>query len=77
MIPEREEFRYGRIFYEYEYIHLVFQNKRYIGKTNFKQTHRNYLVNVKKIKELYIEDNLLILEANHKVPFSARYKAAF
>ncbi|MBC8754658.1 DNA-binding response regulator [Kordia sp. YSTF-M3] len=51
--------------------------KDVLANPDFKQTHRNYLVNVKKIKELYVEDNLIILEANYKVPFSARYKAAF
>jgi DNA-binding LytR/AlgR family response regulator len=51
--------------------------KEVLANENFKQTHRNYLVNVNKIKELYIEDNLIILESNHQVPFSARYKAAF
>jgi DNA-binding LytR/AlgR family response regulator len=51
--------------------------KEVLANPDFKQTHRNYLVNIKKIKELYVEDNLIILEANHKVPFSTRYKATF
>ncbi|WP_298513120.1 LytTR family DNA-binding domain-containing protein [uncultured Kordia sp.] len=51
--------------------------KNILANPDFKQTHRNYLVNIKKIKELYVEDNLIILETNHKVPFSERYKAAF
>ncbi|MGH1386909.1 LytR/AlgR family response regulator transcription factor [Kordia sp.] len=51
--------------------------KEVLANPDFKQTHRNYLVNIKKIKELYIEDNLIILGANHRVPFSERYKAAF
>ncbi|MEM6687468.1 MAG: response regulator transcription factor [Bacteroidota bacterium] len=51
--------------------------KQILANADFKQTHRNYLVNTKKIKELYLEDNLLILEANHQIPFSERYKAEF
>ncbi|MEM6717694.1 MAG: response regulator transcription factor [Bacteroidota bacterium] len=51
--------------------------KNILANPDFKQTHRNYLVNIHKIKELYVEDNLIILEANHQVPFSERYKAAF
>ncbi len=51
--------------------------KKILKNPYFKQTHRNYLVNEKKIKELYIEDNLIILKSNNKVPLSERYKAAF
>ena len=51
--------------------------KELLGDTDFTQTHRNYLVNVKKIKEIYFEDNLLILENDHKVSFSERFKNQF
>lgn len=51
--------------------------KDLLGDTDFTQTHRNYLINIKKIKEIYFEDNLLILENNHKVLFSERFKNQF
>ncbi|WP_046757080.1 LytR/AlgR family response regulator transcription factor [Kordia jejudonensis] len=51
--------------------------KEILANPDFRQTHRNYLVNVTKIKEMYIEDNLIIMETNHKVPFSGRFKATF
>ena len=51
--------------------------KELLGDTEFTQTHRNYLVNLKKIKEIYFEDNLLILENNHKISFSERFKNQF
>lgn len=51
--------------------------KEMLSNPNFKQVHRNYLVNLKKIKEIYFEDNLIILENTEKVPFSERYKNAF
>ncbi|PKH49579.1 DNA-binding response regulator [Tenacibaculum sp. Bg11-29] len=51
--------------------------KELLGDTDFTQTHRNYLVNLKKIKEIYFEDNLLILENNHKISFSERFKNQF
>ncbi|WP_430409951.1 LytR/AlgR family response regulator transcription factor [Kordia sp.] len=48
-----------------------------LANSNFKQTHRNYVINSKKIKELYMEDNLIIMEADHQIPFSTRFKTAF
>lgn len=51
--------------------------KELLGSTGFTQTHRNYLVNLTKIKEIYFEDNLLILEKKYKVPFSERFKNQF
>ena len=48
-----------------------------LSNPDFKQVHRNYLVNVKKIKEIYFEDNLIILENTERVPFSERYKNTF
>lgn len=51
--------------------------KEVLANPNFKQTHRNYLVNINKIKEMYIEDNLIVMEAAHQIPFSTRFKAAF
>lgn len=51
--------------------------KEMLCNPDFKQVHRNYLVNVKKIKEIYFEDNLIILADDSQIPFSERYKNAF
>jgi DNA-binding LytR/AlgR family response regulator len=51
--------------------------KEMLSNPDFKQVHRNYLVNIKKIKEIYFEDNLIILDDGSKIPFSERYKNAF
>ncbi|WP_299681705.1 LytTR family DNA-binding domain-containing protein [uncultured Tenacibaculum sp.] len=51
--------------------------KEMLNNDNFRQVHRNYLVNVKSIKEIYLEDNLIILNNLEKIPFSERYKNAF
>ncbi|CAL2076047.1 DNA-binding response regulator [Tenacibaculum sp. 190524A02b] len=51
--------------------------KEMLSNPDFRQVHRNYLVNVKKIKEIYFEDNLIILQNKEQVPFSERYKNAF
>ena len=48
-----------------------------LSNEDFKQVHRNYLINIKKIKEIYFEDNLIIMEDRAKVPFSERHKATF
>ncbi|CAM1353926.1 MULTISPECIES: LytR/AlgR family response regulator transcription factor [Tenacibaculum] len=51
--------------------------KEMLSNPDFKQVHRNYLVNIKKIKEIYFEDNLIILQNKGQIPFSERYKNAF
>ncbi len=51
--------------------------KSVLSNPDFKQVHRNYLINIKKIKEIYFEDNLIILNSNNKIPFSERFKASF
>ena len=51
--------------------------KNILPASDFKQVHRNYLVNVKRIKEIYFEDNLIILENSDKISFSERYKNSF
>ncbi|GAA4271035.1 response regulator transcription factor [Aquimarina gracilis] len=53
------------------------KTKETLAKPEFKQVHRNFLVNLKKIKEIYFEDNLIIMDTNEKIPFSERYKAFF
>ncbi len=51
--------------------------KELLCDADFIQTHRNYLLNKKKIKEIYFEDNLLILQNNYKILFSERFKNQF
>ncbi|WGH76758.1 LytTR family DNA-binding domain-containing protein [Tenacibaculum tangerinum] len=51
--------------------------KDMLSNPDFRQVHRNYLVNIKKIKEIYFEDNLIILDSGDKILFSERYKTAF
>jgi DNA-binding LytR/AlgR family response regulator len=48
-----------------------------LGSSNFIQVHRNYLINTLKIQEVYIKDNLIVLEDNSKVPLSERFKKKF
>lgn len=40
----------------------------------FARTHRNYIVNTSKINEIVLSDNLIILEGNHQVVLSEKYK---
>jgi len=40
----------------------------------FCQTHRNYIVNLSKIQEIIVNDNLVILKGNHRVTLSDKYK---
>ena len=51
--------------------------KEMLSNPDFMQVHRNYLVNMKRIKEIYFEDNLIVLENNDKILFSERYKNTF
>ncbi|CAM1370912.1 LytR/AlgR family response regulator transcription factor [Tenacibaculum xiamenense] len=51
--------------------------KEILGETDFRQVHRNYVINIKKVREIYFEDNLIILEDGNQIPFSERYKNAF
>ncbi|CAM1343980.1 LytR/AlgR family response regulator transcription factor [Tenacibaculum amylolyticum] len=40
----------------------------------FCRTHRNFIVNIEKITEIVPSDNLILLQENHKVTLSERYK---
>lgn len=51
--------------------------KELLSNPDFIQVHRNYLINVNKINEIFLEDNLIILDSSKKIPFSERHKAAF
>ena len=46
-----------------------------LGSDQFLQVHRNSIVNLRKIKEIYFEDNLIVLESNDQISMSERYKA--
>jgi len=41
---------------------------------NFTRTHRNYIVNTEKIIEIVLSDNLIVLQGNHKIVLSEKYK---
>ena len=45
-----------------------------LDPNKFCQTHRNYIVNLSKIEEIIVNDNLVILKGNHKVTLSDKYK---
>ncbi|MFP9100515.1 LytR/AlgR family response regulator transcription factor [Flavobacterium sp. RHBU_24] len=45
-----------------------------LSKDIFIRTHRNYLVNLDKIEEIILNDNLIIVTGNHKVALSDSYK---
>ncbi len=43
----------------------------------FQQTHRNFIVNVKRVNEICPEDNLITLENGHHAILSERFKGNF
>jgi two-component system LytT family response regulator len=45
-----------------------------LDTSKFCQTHRNYIVNLSKIEEIIVNDNLVILKGNHKITLSDKYK---
>ena len=48
--------------------------KSILSNPSFIQVHRNYLVNIKKVREIYFEDNLIVLDNDAKIPFTKKYK---
>ena len=40
----------------------------------FCRTHRNFIANIDKIVEIVPSDNLIVLQGNHHVTLSERYK---
>ena len=48
--------------------------KELLCSKTFVQTHRKYIVNTNTIEKIILEDNLLILNGNHQVTFSGKYK---
>lgn len=45
-----------------------------LDPNRFTKTHRNVIVNVDKIEEIILADNLIILKGNHKINLSYTYK---
>lgn len=45
-----------------------------LESSKFVRTHRNYIVNTGKIEEIMLNDNLVILQGNHKVTLSDKHK---
>ncbi|MFB9108089.1 LytR/AlgR family response regulator transcription factor [Flavobacterium gyeonganense] len=45
-----------------------------LDAAKFCQTHRNYIVNLSKIEQINVNDNLIILKGNHKITLSDKYK---
>src|SRR6187402_14191 len=45
-----------------------------LDKDKFIRTHRNTIVNINKIEEIILSDNLIILSGNHKANLSDNYK---
>lgn len=52
-------------------VNELLQNKHFV------QVHRNYMVNLQKVEEIFINDNLILLKGNKKVSFSDNYKLNF
>ena len=48
--------------------------KDILPNATFKQVHRGYLVNIDKVKEIYFNDNLIVVDGGSKIPFSRNYK---
>lgn len=41
---------------------------------NFTRTHRNFIININKITEIILNENLIVLEGNYKITLSEKYK---
>jgi two-component system, LytTR family, response regulator len=48
-----------------------------LDKNKFIRTHRNTIVNIDKIEEIILSDNLIVLNGNHKAKLSDNYKDFF
>lgn len=71
---------------EERYCNMVTENEKFVilislakiikllDKNKFCRTHRNFIVNIEKIEEIVMSDNLVILKGNHKVSLSDSYK---
>lgn len=47
---------------------------KFLDHKKFSRTHRNFIINNDKIKEVVLSDNLIILEGNNKVVLSENYR---
>lgn len=45
-----------------------------LDSQQFIRTHRNYMVNAEKITAIFVADNLVMLQGNHQVALSEKYK---
>jgi len=45
-----------------------------LNQKQFVRTHRNYIVNLNKITQILMTDNLIITEGNYKITLSDKYK---
>ncbi|MFY8111269.1 MAG: LytR/AlgR family response regulator transcription factor [Flavobacterium sp.] len=71
------EERYCNIITEKEKFVILISLTKISGLLNsnqFIKTHRNYLVNVNKIEEIILADNLIIVQGGHKINLSDTYK---
>lgn len=71
------EDRYCNIITEVEkFVILISLTKiiQLLNPNKFSQTHRNYIVNLSKIEEIIVNDNLVVLKGNHRVVLSDKYK---
>jgi DNA-binding LytR/AlgR family response regulator len=46
----------------------------YLNEDIFAKSHRNFMVNIDRINEINMKDNLIIMEGGHKVQLSDHYK---
>ena len=71
------EERYCNIVTESEkFVSLISLTKiiELLDANKFCRTHRNFIVNSEKIEEIMISENLIILNGNHKIMLSDKYK---
>ena len=47
---------------------------KFLNSSLFYQTHRRFIVNIEKIEEITLSDNLILLSGGHKVDISDNYR---
>ncbi len=57
--------------------HTLVDLEKRLPKSIFARSHRNYIVNMNKVKEVHYNDNLIILEDNTKALLGRSYKNDF
>lgn len=72
-----------------KYVDIVTQDHKFLAKASlkkvrnlleghpFKQSHRNFIVNMDHIKEVYLQDSLILMDNADRVPLSSRKKSEF